>query len=208
MRVLARFSRGFLRGRWSPLRRTFGSFSDGRKGTRGARRNALVILAAHRRLRSGFRPAGPGRMATPYGESKGGLWPSLNARRRSAALAAGEERIYARAGRPRWSPLRRTFGSFSSVRKGTRAARRNALVILAALGRQFLSKPAGRSAANPKPPPGRDPAISAAASGTSGAPRRGVKKAPPGAARQIQNRPPGRKAQKRLRRSQSGSPNE
>ena len=38
-------------------------------------------------------------MATPYGESKGGLWPSLNARRRSAALAAGEERIYARAGR-------------------------------------------------------------------------------------------------------------
>ena len=56
-------------------------------------------------------------MATPYGESKGvakrqpewghhlsrrdkwRLWPSLNARRRSAALAAGEERIYARAGR-------------------------------------------------------------------------------------------------------------
>ena len=70
-----------------------------------------------RRLRLGFRPAGPGRMATPYGESKGvakrqpewghhlsrrdkwRLWPSLNARRRSAALAAGEERIYARAGR-------------------------------------------------------------------------------------------------------------
>ena len=46
-----------------------------------------------RRLRLGFRPAGPGRMATPYGESKGGLWPSLNVRRRSAALAAGEERI-------------------------------------------------------------------------------------------------------------------
>ena len=109
--VLARCSRGFLRGRWSPLRRTFGSFSSVRKGTRGARRNALVILAAHRRLRSGFRPAGPGRMATPYGESKGvakrqpewghhlsrrdkwRLWPSLNARRRSAALAAGEERI-------------------------------------------------------------------------------------------------------------------
>ena len=39
-------SRGFLRGRWSPLRRTFRSFSSVRKGTRGARRNALVILAA------------------------------------------------------------------------------------------------------------------------------------------------------------------
>ena len=39
-------SRGFLRGRWSPLRRTFGSFSSVRKGTRGARRNAQVILAA------------------------------------------------------------------------------------------------------------------------------------------------------------------
>ena len=50
-------------------------------------------LRRRRRLRLGFRPAGPGRMATPYGESKGGLWPSLNARRRSAALAAGEERI-------------------------------------------------------------------------------------------------------------------
>ena len=35
-------------------------------------------------------------------------------------------------------------------------------------------------------PPGRDPAISAAEGGTSGAARRGAKKAPPGAARQIQ----------------------
>ena len=40
--------------------------------------------------------------------------------------------------------------------------------------------------------PGRDPAISAAAGGTSKAPQRGAKKAPPGAARQTQNRLPGR----------------
>ncbi|GKH48039.1 hypothetical protein CE91St45_26010 [Oscillospiraceae bacterium] len=36
--------------------------------------------------------------------------------------------------------------------------------------------------------PGRDPAIPAAGGGTSKAPRRGAKKAPPGAARQIQSR--------------------
>ena len=36
--------------------------------------------------------------------------------------------------------------------------------------------------------PGRDPAIPAAAGGTSGAPRRGAEKTPPGAARQIQDR--------------------
>ena len=45
---MARYSRGYLRGRWSPLRRTFGSFSSARKGTRGARRNALVFLAAYK----------------------------------------------------------------------------------------------------------------------------------------------------------------
>ena len=37
-------------------------------------------------------------------------------------------------------------------------------------------------------PPGRAPAIPAAGGGTSKAPRRGAKKAPPGAARQIQSR--------------------
>ena len=46
-------------------------------------------------------------------------------------------------------PLRRTFGSFSSVRKGTRGARRNALVFLAAfLSGNSRDSPAGRSAAN------------------------------------------------------------
>ncbi len=50
LRVLARYSRGFLKGTGgSPLERTFGSFSSARKGTRGARRNAPVILAAHGR---------------------------------------------------------------------------------------------------------------------------------------------------------------
>ena len=38
--------------------------------------------------------------------------------------------------------------------------------------------------------PGRVPAISAAESGTSGVPRRGAKKAPPGAARNTREKPP------------------
>ena len=77
--------------------------ADSSRGRGAERPRAAVARSALRAsakgILSGFRPFGPGRMATPYGESKGGLWPSLNARRRSAALAAGEERIYARAGR-------------------------------------------------------------------------------------------------------------
>ena len=58
-RVLARCSRGILKGTGgSPLERTFGSFSSVRKGTRGARRNAPVILAAHGR-QFPFKPAAP-----------------------------------------------------------------------------------------------------------------------------------------------------
>ena len=127
-------SRG--RGAERPRLRSADRVSEANRRRRLLGRRSAVARSALRAsaegILSGFRPFGPGRMATPYGESKGGLWPSLNARRRSAALAAGEERIYARAGRPRRRVLRRTFGSFSSVRKGTRGARRNALVILTA----------------------------------------------------------------------------
>ncbi len=58
---MARYSRGFLRGRWSPLRRTFGSFSSVRKGTRAARRNALVILAAWKAAIPAIAPPGAAR---------------------------------------------------------------------------------------------------------------------------------------------------
>ena len=89
--------------------------ADSSRGRGAERPRAAVARSALRAsakgILSGFRPFGPGRMATPYGESKGvakrqpewghhlsrrdkwRLWPSLNARRRSAALAAGEERI-------------------------------------------------------------------------------------------------------------------
>ena len=82
-------------------------------------------------------------MATPYGESKGGLWPSLNARRRSAALAAGEERIYARAGR--LSPSCPSLVPFLGKQE------RNSLSVDY---RQALRPPGGIS----KTTPGRDPA--------------------------------------------------
>ena len=58
---MARYSRGYLRGRWSPLRRTFGSFSSVRKGTRAARRNALVILAAWKAAIPAIAPPGAAR---------------------------------------------------------------------------------------------------------------------------------------------------
>ena len=94
-------SRG--RGAERPRLRSADRVSEANRRRRLLGRRSAVARSALRAsaegILSGFRPFGPGRMATPYGESKGGLWPSLNARRRSAALAAGEERIYARAGR-------------------------------------------------------------------------------------------------------------
>ena len=95
----------------APEGREKGRPSAGRKTQNRRAAERARDFCRRRRLRLGFRPAGPGRMATPYGESKGvakrqpewghhlsrrdkwRLWPSLNARRRSAALAAGEERI-------------------------------------------------------------------------------------------------------------------
>ena len=119
-------------------------------------------------------------MATPYGESKGvakrqpewghhlsrrdkwRLWPSLNARRRSAALAAGEERIYARAGRPRRRALERpSSADFLGAQEvgppagaGPGNPRRRRRHIWSAPEGHEKSL-AGRIAANPKPSPGR-----------------------------------------------------
>ena len=113
-------SRG--RGAERPRLRSADRVSEANRRRRLLGRRSAVARSALRAsaegVLSGFRPFGPGRMATPYGESKGGLWPSLNARRRSAALAAGEERIYARAGR--LSPSRPSLVTFFGVKKVTR----------------------------------------------------------------------------------------